>query len=114
MIKALAAAGMILAALPISSASAATRPPENAECPAIVHTIRHYLPALANRADDFRAFYAVDDYINPFTLHYLNRWVGEVGGAFEFYSIGVNGASPMRQGLAHIKVLCPKASPASW
>ncbi len=91
-----------------------TPPPQNAECPAIVRTIEHWLPTLPNRADAFRAFYAVDDYINPAKLHWLSRWVGEVGGAFQFYSIGVDGAPPMRQGLQHIKVLCPEASPASW
>ena len=84
-----------------------TPPPPNAECPAIVRTIEHYLPTIRNRADDLKAAYAVDDYVNPFTLHWLNRWVGEVGGAFDIYSFGGNGAPPMRQGLTHVRLLCP-------
>ena len=94
------------------SASASTRPAENPECPAIVHTIRHYLPTLANRADDYRAFVAVDDFIDPARLPRLDRWVGEVGGAFQLYSIGVNASRPMRQGLTHVRYLCPSL-PAS-
>ena len=79
------------------SASATTRPPENPECPAIVRTIEHYLP-IRNRADDYRAFVAVDDFVDPFTLPRLDRWVGEVGGAFQLYSIGVGASRPMHGG----------------
>ena len=94
------------------SASASTRPPENPECPAIVRTIEHYLPTIRNRADDYRAFVAVDDFVDPFTLPRLDRWVGEVGGAFQLYSIGVGASRPMRQGLTHVRMLCPSL-PAS-
>lgn len=90
-----------------SSASASTRPSENPECPAIARTIEHYLPTIRNRADDLKAAYAVDDYVDPFTLHWLNRWVGEVGGSFDGYSVGHDFASPMRDGLTHIRMLCP-------
>jgi hypothetical protein len=89
-----------------------TPPPPNAECPAIVRTIEHYLPTIGNRADDLKAAYAVDDYVNPFTLHWLNRWVGEVGGSFYGYSVGFDFHVSMRQGLTHVRLLCPSL-PAS-
>lgn len=92
-----------------SAAGATTSPAENPECPAIAHTIEHWLPTISNRADDYEAAVAVDDYVNQVTLHWLNRWVGEVGGAFDIYSVGGNGAPPMQQGLAHIALLCPDA-----
>jgi len=92
--------------------AALDRPAENPECPAIARTIEHWLPHVRNRSDDYRAAVAVDDYVNPVTLHWLNRWVGEVGGAFDIYSVGGNGAPPMRQGLEHVRLLCPSL-PAS-
>ncbi len=105
-IKAFAALPLILT-LAAAPASAAARPPENPACRPLAATIEHWLPTIGNRADDLKAAYAVDDYVNPVTLHWLNRWVGEVGGSFYGYSVGDDFSRPMRDGLTHIRLLCP-------